>query len=352
MKQKTRVCLIAPNENTIGGIAQWKKLITSFEQDDVDFFNINQNPNIQASQVSKLKYLFHSFLHVRKIKKQLKYAIQNQQIDVVHLTTSGGLGLIRDKKIIRICNKNNIPVIYHLHFGRVAEIKEKDTREWKKLYRLFQKVSKIICIDPNTEKNLLSTEIASKTLFIPNPVENYQCNYSLNSRTILFVGWVVKTKGIEELVAAWNELYKKYPDWKVKIIGPYKEDYMRKIVKMNRSNSLEIVGPVDHEIIIEEMSKSGLFILPSYTEGFPNVILEAMSCGLPIIATDVGAIKLMLNDNCGYVLPVKDLNKLSQIINKIILDTDLRESMSKNSFSRVQRKYSVSVVFNLLKDIW
>ena len=65
------------------------------------------------------------------------------------------------------------------------------------------------------------------------------------------------------------------------------------------------------------LSASDVFVLPSYTEGFPNVIIEAMAMGKPIIATSVGAIPEMLDEGCGVVVPPKDADSLQKALQKV-----------------------------------
>ena len=115
-------------------------------------------------------------------------------------------------------------------------------------------------------------------------------------------------------------------------------------------------GEVDHQVVIQEMLSSGIFILPSYTEGFPNVILESMACGCAIVATSVGAIPEMLDITssapCGLCCDPKDVEGLRRNI-KFFLDhpTEAHQYAGRAE-KRVNEMYAVPKVWEQLVEIW
>lgn len=155
------------------------------------------------------------------------------------------------------------------------------------------------------------------------------------SRIILFVGGINSRKGVHILLDAFINLEKKYPDLKLIIAGPtykYDQNYINKIKDKIVSNSLgnkiylteKNVSNVD-----EYMQASDIFVLPSSQEGFPISIIEAMSCGLAVIASDIPEISKaqIINGKDGYVFPVGDVEKLTEKIENLLLD--------KNEIARV-----------------
>src|SRR5690606_19974713 len=114
-------------------------------------------------------------------------------------------------------------------------------------------------------------------------------------RTLLFAGHVVPTKGVFELI----ESTKGIENLEVKFVGycskKMKDEIQKKVKESNTTYTL--LGELDYKDTINEMLQCDIFVFPSHTEGFPNVILEAMACSCPIIATDVGAIPEMLSFN-------------------------------------------------------
>ena len=94
-----------------------------------------------------------------------------------------------------------------------------------------------------------------------------------------------------------------------------------------------------------------VYILPSYTEGFPLGVLEAMSCGLPVIATDVGAISDMIGNEGGILIKPKSSKEIVDALEKIS-SQDIREKMSIFNINKVKNEYLINVVMNKFINIY
>jgi glycosyltransferase involved in cell wall biosynthesis len=100
------------------------------------------------------------------------------------------------------------------------------------------------------------------------------------------------------------------------------------------------------------MKQSGFMVLPSHTEGFPNVILEAMSHGLPVVATSVGGIPEILENGGGIVIPPKDTEALKSAMELLIADEALRETMGEIGRMRVKAMFETEFVVSQLVAVW
>ncbi len=107
-----------------------------------------------------------------------------------------------------------------------------------------------------------------------------------------------------------------------------------------------------NERAMELLAASEGLVLPSYTEGFPNVVVEAMAMGKPVIATDVGAIPDMLAGGCGVVVLPRDTDALRAALETVMGDPVLRRTMGERGRSKAISAYSVEAVFNRLLGIW
>ncbi len=114
-----------------------------------------------------------------------------------------------------------------------------------------------------------------------------------------------------------------------------RDDGLKKsLVKMAQelkiTDFIKFIGPVNHEDIPLWISASDILVLPSLSEGRPNVVLEALACEVPAVATDVGGIpELMIDGETGYLVPAKNSLELSKKVNKLLEDENLREKMGK-----------------------
>ena len=97
---------------------------------------------------------------------------------------------------------------------------------------------------------------------------------------------------------------------------------------------------------------SELFVFPSYTEGCPNVILEAMLCKTPIIASSVGAIPEMINDGCGVGISSHSVDEIVHNITYLLENRPIQIQLLNKAYDKVLREYSLESVFSKYNDLW
>ena len=159
-------------------------------------------------------------------------------------------------------------------------------------------------------------------------------------QNLLFVGRVHRNKGLEYLIEALYLL--RHEPWHVTMVGDtsYNPSYGKRIKSMicalGIADKISCLGRItDVSKLREIYQQADIFVLPSVEECYPFVLLEAMSVGLPIIATDVAAIPEIVEDGVqGIIVPSKDPQALADAIRRLIHDAKLRKLMSRNSFKR------------------
>lgn len=273
---------------------------------------------------------------------------------VVHLTTPGGLATFRDNIMSRIAARAGVPVVYHLHFGRVPQVITGNSLEARNLKSTIQRVFSVMPIDMETEAALREWSSTARITRVPNCVD-FDC---LPNRiqadevrpSVMFLGNVLATKGICELLQAWIELNP--PGWRLKIVGECDPEYQKELVVRYPSETVEFLGNKPHEEAMQLLARSSVFILPSYTEGFPNAVLEAMALGKPIIGTRVGAIPEMLEADCGVLISPKDSHAVREAMELLMNDGDLRKRLAMKARVRAFEEYSLESVFNRYKEAW
>jgi glycosyltransferase involved in cell wall biosynthesis len=297
----------------------------------------------------------YSTLYRRFCKK-----IKNQKFDIVHFCSSASISLIKDIILLRAAKQKKIKTIIHFHFGRIPELYKKRNWEQKLLHIVIKLADKAIVIDKKSYDTLLSEGYTNIEL-LPNPlsptVNDMIANYSdvvRDDRKIVFAGHLVPTKGVYELIGACKYMR----NIKLKMLGFVSEDMKSKLFELAGDNNdwLEIAGEQTLDNVIKEMLTASVFVLPTYTEGFPNVILESMACGCPIVASAVGAIPEMLdingNNNCGICIEPKNTEQLQKSINKLLEDRIFAKECGTNAKKRVNELYSMPEVWNKMETIW
>lgn len=340
----TGICIIAPRPSDSGGISRWCSIYTSYlEKNGIKYYLLDTTPTISNQKRNNiLKRIATSIPLANKIARQLKALIKQNRIDCVHIATSASLSLFRDKKLIRICNKHNIDVLYHYHFGTFNKIINSNSWEAKLLIKNSNKCFKTICIDEQTYN--LAKHNVDNAVLIYNPVilEQYEPNYA--AKRIVFAGHVRDNKGINELLVAWDRLYSKHKDWELCICGKLLFDFVEKAKDpQNVDKRIVFTDHVSFDTLQKIMSGSSIFTLPSYFEGCPNVILEAMSHSMAIVATEVGAIPETIN-GCGTLIKIKDVDSLANALEAYMESEQKRREDGERARLKVLKYYSSDLI--------
>lgn len=355
---RKKICFLAPLPPPYGGIANWTAMICSHLdmelQDEIEYKVIDTSPKKRVTEGRGLfQRVFGGGVNMLKVKRQLVSIIKEQRPDCVHITTSGSLSLLRDYVIGRVLKKEKIPYVYHIHFGRTPQIMNDNTFEWKWMRRVVENASRVITIDQKTQMGL-EERYGEKMQYIPNPIDLQKMpkpDYSLHYR-VMFLGWVIKEKGIEELLEAWQELYPSHSEWQLDVVGPYKKEYFDWLISEYDISGVNFYGEKEHDEAMRMLNESDVFVLPSYTEGCPYVVLEAMALGKCIIASDVGNIPSMLENNAGVLVKSKDISDLKKSLNNIMQYPNDYRIIRENAWNKTYEIYSIDVITRSYRNIW
>ncbi|ASP47974.1 glycosyltransferase [Cognaticolwellia beringensis] len=138
---------------------------------------------------------------------------------------------------------------------------------------------------------------------------------------ILYVGNLKKEKGVIELIKGFAAISEKYPALKLLYAGPgnLRSELANQAKNLAISNKVVLLGSVDHNQLPELISQARVLALPSYNEGVPNVVLEAMACGTPVLATDVGGIPEVVNEKiCGKIIVARSDTAVAEGLDYIL----------------------------------
>lgn len=195
--------------------------------------------------------------------------------------------------------------------------------------------------------------ITNALSFIPTQISN-----CLNKQ-IISVGRLTTQKGYDLLLAAWQKICYKYPDWQLSIYGQGKDhEYLQQIIQEHAlGNSVHIFPPTKD--IINQYINASIYVMSSRYEGFPMVLPEAMVCGLPCVsfAAPCGPSEIITQGEDGFIVPPEDIQGLAEKLELLMENENLRCEMGKKARSNIMR-YSVDNIMqqweklfnNLLKS--
>ncbi len=203
--------------------------------------------------------------------------------------------------------------------------------------------------------------VYSRDIFvIPNGIdlEKYsnmpKNSKQVNGKTILFVGRLHPVKGVQYLIEAMAITHQEMPDVKLIIVGEgIEREKLEGLTKqLDLKGCIQFVGRVPQEKIPLFMQQADIFVLPSLAEGFPNVLLEAMACGLPIVATRVGGIPEIIEDGRnGFLVNPKKPDEIADKLLFISRNKSITWKISKNNKEKV-KKYNWDNTVSNLEEIY
>lgn len=171
----------------------------------------------------------------------------------------------------------------------------------------------------------------------------------------LMVSRIIKEKGVLEFAKAAREVKKKVPEARFILLGGYdnsigalKEEDLKEYIE---DGSIELPGEVKNPVSF--YGQASVFVLPSYyREGLPRTILEAMSCGRPIITTDWAGCREPIEDGInGYLVPIKNSKILAEKMYKLAIDREKVLEMSDAAYKTCKEKYAVKIVNQQMRNV-
>jgi|Deesub1362A_J573_1020465.scaffolds.fasta_scaffold00355_27 glycosyltransferase involved in cell wall biosynthesis len=204
-----------------------------------------------------------------------------------------------------------------------------------KLLLLFS--SKILTNNPFVKNRLLQFHPSRDVEIVPNFVEsNFKpSDLPRNKKWILYVGRLDSEKRVFHLLQAFSLLKKCIDNVFLYVIGngPELQNLSLLSQKLGIAKSVQFLGWIEHENLPFWMNRCGLLVLPSIHEGFPNVLLEAMACGTPVICMDAPYAQWIVNHAALLVKP-NSVKKLAEAIRCLLLNDDLWKKLSEKGIER------------------
>lgn len=340
-----RVLLVSvKSEKSKGGIAVWtEQYLQKCNEFDVncDLVNIEMIGKRAISTTSK-RIFRDELVRTFGIFRQLKQKLRLECIDVAHINTSvGSLGIIRDYHIARRIEKKKIPIALHFHCDVVNAVTNPFVFHYLKKILKLSKINFVLC---ENSKQYLKKVFGAESVEIANFVDEAMIattkSISDEIRSVLFIGRVSESKGAREIY----ELARRFPQICFQVIGEVSEQ----VAGWDRPENVELLGTKAHGDVIKKLDDADVFFFPSHTEGFSVSLVEAMSRGVPIVATDVGANMEMVEQRGGVIVGVGDVDAMEDAFNKIC-DKATRKGMSAWNLNKVKACYAADKIMLDLK---
>jgi glycosyltransferase involved in cell wall biosynthesis len=335
-RKNPKVLILATSRKTRGGITsvikahlqgeQWKKYHCRWIETHRD-----------GNYLRKLWYLMLSML---------EYVVILPFYDLVHIHLSEPPSAIRKLPFLLYAKLIGKKAIVHFHsYSIETTIHSKFDFIYKDI---FTKADLIIVLsqfwkDEVYKKFKLDNKI--KVLYNPCGKPDYTTKFD-KEKIILYAGILNSRKGYNDLIDAFSKIADNYPEWKLYLAGNGEiEKALFKVKSYNLQDQIKILGWIDGQEKSKYFQEASIFCLPSYAEGFPMAVLDAWAYGIPVITTLVGGIPDIVQEGInGLLFPAGDIEKLSKLLEKLIQDKGLRESIVSESNKLVNDVFNVNVI--------
>ena len=294
-------------------------------------------------------YVVKNILLKRRIhKKRLRKVLDEIQPDVVISTGTSEKNFLPKLKI-----KSNPICVREIHCEKKYRIKASSDWKWKILAYLgdwydygcmIKQYDKIAVL--TYEDKECNWKGWNKVVVMPNPATACPDSKSTcEQKIVIAAGRLVQQKNFISLIRCWKNVVERHPDWRLDIWGSGHQESVLKneIVELNLNGKVFLMGYSSD--IYGKMKEASIYVLSSVFEGFPLVLIEAMSVGLPVVSYScpTGPKDIVDDGKNGFLIPVNDEMKMAEKICTLIEDENLRKMMGKEAFLS-SKKYKIEVI--------
>ena len=285
-------------------------------------------------------------------KKELEDLIKKEDIDIIH----GHYLFPAGAAAVEVGNKHNIKTYVTAHGSDMFELYKSKPFMRPTIKKVLKNADGIFAVSKALRQEIIATGvsgIAEKTKLSWNSVDitkfslkdddSFKKEFGLFDKPIvLFVGNLIKRKNVGALLEA-KKIAKS--DYYLVIVGdgPLSKKLRKKVEDENIPDVIFTGSRTDVENIIPNCD---FLVLPSFSESFGLVLIEALACGKPVIGSDVGGISEIINDDVGLLVNPNDISLISNSIDRLVDDEELRAKLSANARNRAKDFSQVTIPYD------
>ena len=349
-------------ERCISTIAN--KLCDSYKVEIISTYKLYEKPIFPLDSRIDVKYLIHD----KPNREEFKKAIKQFNIINIFKEAKKAVYILKQKKekmveAIKNCDSDIIISTRDIHNDWLGKYGKKDSLKigWEHNYHNNDKkyIDKIV----NSVKNLdyfilvsreqqkfYSKLVNPKCIYIPNSIEEYPSELSLlEDNNIISIGRLSKEKGFIDLIEVCSYVKNSIPDFKLHLIGDgvEREIIEKEIDKFNLKDTIIMHGYLKTDKINKLLQQSSIYVMPSISESFGIVLLEAASYGIPSISfKNSGACEIIKNNWDGYLIDNRDKKIMAKKIIELLKNKNRRIIMGRNAYKK-SLEYSIN---NVIED--
>jgi glycosyltransferase involved in cell wall biosynthesis len=285
-------------------------------------------------------------------------ACLRQHPAVVHVHAASHASFVRKSIVLLVARLAGCKTIFHLHGGGFRRFAAEESgalmRAW--IRHTLQRSSVVITLSGGWADFVKTFAPAARVAVVPNavPLPALPDSSLAEPQRVLYLGRLEAAKGMFELLAAGAQLAPRFPLLRLVFGGEGDAQGLRRRAReLGLDERVELPGWLGPQQRQDELTRAGVFCLPSHAEGLPMAMLEAMAARKAVVATTVGAVPEALRDgDNGLLVPPRDAGALAGALARVMGDAALREGLAQGARATVEQHYSTELVCGQLSALY
>jgi glycosyltransferase involved in cell wall biosynthesis len=289
-------------------------------------------------------------------------ALVRMDAPLVHIHVASRWSFWRKYIVCLLARAFHRPYVLHVHGAEFAHFFHYECRPSTQhiIRSVFDGAARVVALSREWQTELLKISSMAQIVVVPNTVALpglAATGIGSRARTrkrILFMGQLGKRKGTSELIRAFARIAPYYPDASLACAGDGDATSFRKLaMELGVAERVEFPGWLNAEQSRQYFAGATVFALPSYAEGVPMALLEAMSWGLAVVTCPVGGIpEVVMDGQNGILVKPGDINALANALSDLFDDPDYLTRLAKEARATIERSYSLDATLARLGDLY
>jgi glycosyltransferase involved in cell wall biosynthesis len=291
---------------------------------------------------------------------RVAYLLHALDAPLVHVHTASRGSFWRKFVVCQLARLAGRPYVVHLHGAEFADFygKEAGALARRLIRSTFAHAAVVIALSEEWRGRVLricpTTRVEVLHNAVPIPDATLLRDSSTCAPTVLFLGHLMPHKGIYDLVRAFAKVAQRFPEARLVLGGVGQVEELRSLAaELNVAQRVSCPGWLKGPDKSAALADSTIFILPSYAEGMPMALLEAMSWRLPVIATPVGGVPQVVESEVnGLMVEPGDVEGLARALARLLDDPELRQRLGAAARQTVETQFALGQALSRLTEIY
>lgn len=331
-----KVCMVVPDADVKGGIAS---VVNGYRE-----YNFEPSCEVRYVESYRDGSKWQKFIKAIKGYFEFGKVISKDRPDIVHIHSSFGPSFYRKMPFIYLASWKKIPIVNHIH-GADFDTFYKSASSLKKnrIKKVYNKCQILLALSEEWKKNLEMIVPADKVVILENYCRIPDLQKNIKKKQTLFMGEIGKRKGCFDLPEIYRKAVAKGEKVPLIVAGDGALSEVKNLFEeKNLSDIVSFPGWIRGDDKLKILRESAIFLFPTYHEGMPMAVLEAMAYGMAIISTNVGGIPKLIEDGVsGYLCEPGDVERLADRLAELFMDEEKRKSFGDAARQHAIKNYSM-----------